>query len=1467
MSKQYPPKPYQQSYQQPYQQSYQQQQQKIFIKDATVQDEQAANKLHSIFSNGDYLNIVDYILSKGSNFTMTNDNDDTLLHIIIKHDGIAESEKYDLVKLCIEHNTPIDAQNKQNKTPLHIACELQTKKIISLLLQKGANANIIDKNFRTPLFFAVIGLKSYCDELIPKSSKLIEKNTTITNETFDDLEKKVEKILKDNNTFKTMFKPMKNYKDIYPEDYKKFKTDAIKKMGSALMSSTISEKNKKQKIIKELMNNRNSLIEEYGKKLRYKETVSNIEIKINQTDGWHPSGSHDGIVSKYNKEDVITQIKNDIKRDYDAIERCVREIKFENEITKVYDIVYKTMRYFRVLLHYLKPYVNINDNNLKEKYDKIISTFYSENKTYDKFSRFTELYTNNIKTDNMVKIDLPYDPRVVKDPHLYALFGANVLNGLYKEDSTTPAYFFDPYGNDIIKINDIVAKIKENIKLISENFNKRDFNNVFENIISLYHEYVMLCKNMVKLNENYEKIKVSIVDINEKINDFVYNDMLNINNIDDNMKNYFIPNGINLNSELTDILKQTNGKIQSNFDTISQNFTKIINTTLSLIEKQSALTFFDNKLKDDDMITRKLVGVQTFTFKNIAEILEQKSDEGEKIKNLYENILPYIDEYNTTTIISNHYNKDKKDGYWHNNEIINESRIDKSKFGNFEYKKKPVAQIASSTTASTTTSTTASTLVPTTSVPTGLTPTGLTPTGSPTGPQTGLLKMTRKKSDTQYGGADPNTHPIVISTYSKEFIEMNTRNIIKDVIQQIYNCRGHGICDNTDDIYDTINKIHESTEKIVSSETAMDIILVLIGNIIKTLIKNKFNNTVSKSINDMILSIIQDDTPQGEYQYIVEDAYDIDLGQLLDEMLDCPEITKNNIYTSSLIDPPIIDDNHYRMVNPLYVANNSAREYCYHADPEIIDILIRNNAKINKKDILGQTPIYYAIRAKNHSIIERLLTHNASINRVININGESAFEFAYNLYKSNIQDYKVICEQLTKNIFGETKMPPKNTSILFEIAITMLNHHFFLLSTQYTENWSYDDHKKLLRIMPNLNLLHAHPLLLLKLEQKDFQIFSDFKKEFDSLKKREKTLRAYYRNLAIEEKKINKNKPPTEYDATRLETIEKEKNKCVEDIAKINKQIDDCEKNQKNNDKIVLGTSISSSLLNPINIEGTDIKKIYENIYEISVNDIIGPKTKDALSENYTKRAVYQELWKKYTTSSQNNDHILFVENLLKSQKNILDKNANMTRNITKLNIVNKYYQIVVKPHIINFLELPNDYTNKLKGVVIDIVTHIIKRVCLVNMYLVIMEHIKKFTQDQTIVMPELEKYIFGDFADKLVKNKLDDYMAGDSDMDINEKSDVFDEITNIINIDNKINTLNLDSISTNKTQSGFIDDLNNKIINHYKNFIGEAIDEIYGVLDRYLLYMLSLSSEMRTLQLFNEKLKNEDIVVIVKKQ
>ena len=95
------------------------------------------------------------------------------LHIILNMDNtkITSIERLQTCKYLVLKGANVNAYNKQDVTPIHLASKLQHDEILDLFLEYGGNVNILDVNQQNALHHALIPQLAYCPTFSP--SKMI----------------------------------------------------------------------------------------------------------------------------------------------------------------------------------------------------------------------------------------------------------------------------------------------------------------------------------------------------------------------------------------------------------------------------------------------------------------------------------------------------------------------------------------------------------------------------------------------------------------------------------------------------------------------------------------------------------------------------------------------------------------------------------------------------------------------------------------------------------------------------------------------------------------------------------------------------------------------------------------------------------------------------------------------------------------------------------------------------------------------------------------------------------------------------------------------------------------------------------------------------------------------------------------------------------------------------------------------
>ena len=107
--------------------------------------------------------LIDALIKKGANINCTDNQNNTILHILCKNDNNLE-----LVKYFLDKHIDINLVNSDKKTALHTSIENKSNKIAELLINSNININSFDKNRQTALHLSVINNSTVIRTLLEK---------------------------------------------------------------------------------------------------------------------------------------------------------------------------------------------------------------------------------------------------------------------------------------------------------------------------------------------------------------------------------------------------------------------------------------------------------------------------------------------------------------------------------------------------------------------------------------------------------------------------------------------------------------------------------------------------------------------------------------------------------------------------------------------------------------------------------------------------------------------------------------------------------------------------------------------------------------------------------------------------------------------------------------------------------------------------------------------------------------------------------------------------------------------------------------------------------------------------------------------------------------------------------------------------------------------------------------------------
>jgi len=147
------------------------------------------------------------------------DNRDTPLHIILKIDNVKLSErsKVEICNYLLSKGASVNTYNKQDLSPLMIACQYQLPDVVELLIRYGGNVKSTNAYHQNPLHIAVQPKLSFCPQF--SSNKLVANPDTKYRD-INNISKAVNQYLIDGIDTDTKKYPLNAIKNILDNSYK-----------------------------------------------------------------------------------------------------------------------------------------------------------------------------------------------------------------------------------------------------------------------------------------------------------------------------------------------------------------------------------------------------------------------------------------------------------------------------------------------------------------------------------------------------------------------------------------------------------------------------------------------------------------------------------------------------------------------------------------------------------------------------------------------------------------------------------------------------------------------------------------------------------------------------------------------------------------------------------------------------------------------------------------------------------------------------------------------------------------------------------------------------------------------------------------------------------------------------------------------------------------------------------------------
>jgi len=339
-----------------------------------------SDELFSLINNMDTQQLKQYSVINAITLNVEDGNSgDNLIHKVILSTNLLKKEfhRLNLIKFLVQNGVNPDKPNKENHTPLHLACREQYYSIVEYLVDLPVELNYVDNYGMSPFHYALQGkielLKenNESESFIAKPKKVdLEKNDKL-----NEIRKNLWELIKDNSFLKLLTNTVKE--TIIPDlsTTNKFK-DFLKKISDSATSLTLTDKNK---FLKESIDIFKNEIETFIKN-KWDNFKPITELEIHEKDSQTSYDISDQFsplkvnnvkkLLKDNSKDCIA----DIKQICDAIkyeEINVNE-KMDNKIQDFYKRFYENNKSFfrRAGVNLLELNGNIGVEDINSKWEE-----------------------------------------------------------------------------------------------------------------------------------------------------------------------------------------------------------------------------------------------------------------------------------------------------------------------------------------------------------------------------------------------------------------------------------------------------------------------------------------------------------------------------------------------------------------------------------------------------------------------------------------------------------------------------------------------------------------------------------------------------------------------------------------------------------------------------------------------------------------------------------------------------------------------------------------------------------------------------------------------------------------------------------------------------------------------------------------------------------------------------------------
>ena len=510
-------------------------------------DERKGLELFNLASKLDTHELLQYSLINQIPLDYINGEGECLIHEVINIDSRKASEhaKLNVIKFLVQNKVNPDQSNKNNQTPLHLACIQQLSIIIEYLLKIGVDPNFPDNMENTPLHYLLTGLIKTIDtsnevmDFVPPPKK---KNLDSINKIIE-----IKKLLWEyiqNNEKLPMLKSLENTID---KILKVDKNIVIRQLETNKLilqiASTESSEDNSAKIRDSILLTKKTISDKIMDLFNKLPNLPNFEIHDKTDTSWSPIPLDNlSLISDGNIKKVIKKDMQKIKNDLYNIENKFTPIPLFDQIYDedgfavlmikkfIIPISIETNKYYFINAGNGNQYGHYRDPN-GNPYDK------------DNFNKINDTVRHYMALDNASSIidfnNLKYmgGPRNIGLIENYKLSShlTNINNG----DSINKIVLYI-LGNNFIDYNDL-PDIKDDYILL-------DNLNIFDNTQNIYRDIQTTLNNPMYANDFCFCLVMAYTAI---FNPTRFNEVENINTILNFQTNLFAQKWFSIYNNLT----------------------------------------------------------------------------------------------------------------------------------------------------------------------------------------------------------------------------------------------------------------------------------------------------------------------------------------------------------------------------------------------------------------------------------------------------------------------------------------------------------------------------------------------------------------------------------------------------------------------------------------------------------------------------------------------------------------------------------------------------------------------------------------------------------------------------------------------------------------------------------------------------------------------------------------------------